>query len=289
MTSQPRSRLGRQTASYFGDHMAYTLATKIRYRAQILSNKKEQINKLLKGIETGDPASVSVVNEAKYIQHNPQTHEGSEGLAELFERLSQTSPRVNIVRVFEDGDYVFAHTEYDFTTRNIGFEIFRFENGQAVEHWDNIQNREELNNSGHSMVDGVTEATDLEDTESNRKLIESFIEEILIQGDLDKLNDYISQDHYTEHNPYLGDDLTQLKSVLSNAKSGRSASVEYKKCHQLLAEGNFVLSVCDGYANQIYSSFFDLYRIKDRKIVEHWDTTEAIPPRSEWKNNNGKF
>ncbi|MEA1890958.1 MAG: hypothetical protein U9N50_14425 [Pseudomonadota bacterium] len=253
------------------------------------SNKKEQIGKLLKGIETGDPASVSVVNEAKYIQHNPQTHEGSEGLAELFKRLSKTSPRVNIVRVFEDDHFVFAHTEYDFATRNIGFEIFRFENGQAVEHWDNIQNRKGPNNSGHSMVDGVTEVTDHECTESNRGLIKSFIENILIQGNFDKLKGYISQDHYTEHNPDIGDDLTQLKSVLSSSNDGGLASVEYKKCHRLLAEGNFVLSVCEGYSKQKYSSFFDLFRIKDGKIVEHWDTTEVIPPRSEWKNNNGKF
>lgn len=253
------------------------------------SNKKEQIYKLLKGIETGDPASVSVVNEAKYIQHNPQTHEGSEGLAALFKRLSKISPQVNIVRVFEDGDFVFAHTEYDFATRNIGFEIFRFEDSQAVEHWDNIQKRSGPNNSGHSMIDGLTEVTDHEVTESNRTVIKSFIEDILIQSDFDKLNDYIRQEHYTEHNPDIGDDVTELKSVLSSSNSDSLTSREYKKCHRLLAEGNFVLSVCEGYTNQTYSSFFDLYRLEDGKIVEHWDTTEAIPPRSEWKNNNGKF
>jgi len=253
------------------------------------SNKKDQICKLLKGIETGDPASVSVVNEDKYIQHNPQTHEGSEGLAELFKRLSKTSPRVNIVRVFEDGDFVFAHTEYDFATRNIGFEIFRFENGQAVEHWDNIQERKGPNDSGHSMVDGITEVTDHEMTESNRRVINSFVEDILIQGYLEKLNDFINEEHYTEHNPGLGDNLVELRSVLSSSKNDASVSIEYKKCHRFLAEGNFVLSVCEGYANQIHSSFFDLYRLKDGKIIEHWDTTEAIPPRSEWKNNNGKF
>ena len=251
----------------------------------MLSNKKEQISKLLKGIETGDPASVSVVNETKYIQHNLQ----SEGLTELFKRPSKTSPRVNIVRVFEDGHNVFSHTEYDFATRNIAFEIFRFEKGQAVEHWDNNQKRKGPNNSGHSMVDGVTEATDHECTESNRSLIKSFVEDILIQGDLDKSYDYISQDHYTEHKLCMGDDLSRLKSVLSDYNSGSFTSVEYKKYHRLLAEGNFVLSVCDGYAKQIYSSFFDLYRVKDGKIVGHWDTTEEIPPRSEWKNNNGKF
>ncbi len=33
-------------------------------------NKKDQIFTLLKGIETGDPEAVTVVNESKYIQHN---------------------------------------------------------------------------------------------------------------------------------------------------------------------------------------------------------------------------
>ena len=96
--------------------------------------KKDRILAFLKSIETGDPGPIAVVNEEKYIQHNPQTEEGSEGLAVLFQRLSKTSPRVNIVRAFEDGDFVFAHTEYDFSRRNIGFEVFRFEDGRAVEH-----------------------------------------------------------------------------------------------------------------------------------------------------------
>jgi len=101
--------------------------------------KKDQIRALLKSIETGESGPVAVVNEAVYIQHNPQTQEGSEGLAALFKRLSKTSPRVNIVRAFEDGDFVFAHTEYDFASRKIGFEVFRFVGGRAVEHWDTTE------------------------------------------------------------------------------------------------------------------------------------------------------
>ena len=253
------------------------------------SNRKEQICNLLKGIESGDPASVAVVNEEKYIQHNPQTHEGSEGLAALFKRLSKTSPRVNIVRVFKDGDFVFGHTEYDFDTRNIGFEIFRFENNHAVEHWDNIQKRKGPNGSGHSMVDGNTEVEDLGETENNRSIIQSFVENVLIQGQLEKLDTYFSQEYYTEHSPELDDNLANLKSYLSTQDSGNSASIEYKTCHRLLAEGNFVLSVGEGLVSQTPTSFFDLYRLKGGVIVEHWDTTEAVPPRSVWKNNNGKF
>lgn len=257
--------------------------------ASMVTNKKEQICELLKGIETGDPATVSVVNEDKYIQHNPQTHEGSEGLAVLFKRLSKTSPRVNIVRIFEEGDFVFAHTEYDFSARNIGFEIFRFEDGQAVEHWDNIQERLGPNRSAHSMVDGSTEVTDHEVTESNRKVIQSFIENVLVNGQFHTLDDYINHDNFTEHNPHFGDDLAELRLGFSNRSSNDLRLISYVKCHRLLSEGNFVLSVCEGHVNHVPTSFFDLYRLEQGKIVEHWDTTESIPPRSEWKNNNGKF
>ena len=193
------------------------------------------------------------------------------------------------MRVFEDGDFVFAHTEYDFATRNIGFEIFRFENSQAVEHWDNIQKRKGPNISGHSMVDGKTKVMDYEMTESNRMLIQSFIEDVLIQRHFENLDDYINQKHYEEHNPRFGDDLAELTGALSRSPNDGSISIKYDKCHRLLSEGNFVLSVCEGYANQTLSSFFDLYRLKDGEIVEHWDTTEAIPHRNEWKNSNGKF
>ena len=146
------------------------------------ASKKEQIRALLKSIETGEPGPAAVVNEAIYIQHNPQTHEGSEGLAQLFKRLSNTEPRVNMVRGFEDGNFVFAHMEYDFASRKVCFEVFRFQDGQAVEHWDNIQERQGPNGSGRSMVDGPTEASDHELTESNRSLVRSFAETVLVAG-----------------------------------------------------------------------------------------------------------
>ena len=253
------------------------------------SDRKRLIRDLLKGIETGDPTTVSVVNEGKYIQHNPQTFEGSEGLATLFKRLSKTSPRVNIVRVFEDGDFIFGHTEYDFAQRNIGFEVFRFENGQAVEHWDNIQRRAGPNLSGHTMVDGSVEITDTEKTDSNRTIIKSFVQEILINGSWNRLHTYVDADEYTEHSPNLGDNLDHLQAMFSGLGNGESSVIRYERCHRVLAEGNFVLSMCEGSSGGEPTAFFDLYRLSSGKIVEHWDTVEAIPPQSEWKNRNGKF
>jgi predicted SnoaL-like aldol condensation-catalyzing enzyme len=250
--------------------------------------KKDQIRALLKSIETGNPASVAVVNEAKYIQHNPQTHEGSEGLAALFKRLSKTEPRVNMVRGFEDGAFVFAQMEYDFSSRKICFEVFRFEDGQAVEHWDNIQERLGPNQSGHSMVDGSIEVVDLELTESNRTHARSFIEIVLVGGQIDRLTDYVAETGYVDHNPRLGDGISILRSALEAKDEGRRR-IDYHRIHRVLAEGNFVLCVSEGNYDGIPSAFYDLFRLDKGKIVEHWDTTEKIAPRSEWKNDNGKF
>jgi len=249
---------------------------------------KDKIRALLKGIETGDPDSVAVVNEAKYIQHNPQTHEGSEGLAALFRRLSLTDPKVNIVRAFEDGDFVFAHTEYDFASRKIGFEVFRFEGGRAVEHWDNIQERRGPNAAGRSMVDGPTEATELESTEANRALVRSFVEAALIGRRLEALGEFIDAAGFTDHNPRFGDGLPALRSALE-AQTGDGPTIRYDRLHRVLAEGNFVLSVSEGFLGGVHSAFYDLFRISGGRIVEHWDTVEKIAPREQWRNDNGKF
>ncbi len=250
-----------------------------------MTGRKDRIRALLKGIETGDPDSVTVVNEAQYIQHNPETHEGSEGLAVLFARLAKTSPKVNIVRAFEDGDYVFAHTEYDFGSPKVGFEVFRFDGEQTVEHWDNIQPRQGPNPSGREMVDGPIEAVDLERTEANRQRVLAFTESVLVGGGFDRLEEFIRSDDFVQHSPRIGDGLAAFRALLTDP----SDAPHYEHCHRVLAEGCFVLAVSEGSLRGAHSAFYDLYRLVDGKLVEHWDTVETVPPRSEWKNDNGKF
>ena len=250
-------------------------------------SKKHLLRKFLKGIETGDAMAAAVVNEEKHIQHNPQTHEGSEGIAALFARLSKTSPRITFMRVFEDGDFAFAHNEYDFASLRIAFEVFRFEDGRAVEHWDNIQPKQGPNPSGHEMLDGATEITDIEKTETNRALIRIFVDEVLVRRQLDRLEDYLDE-AFIQHNPHIADGISALREALQLSANG-NLKFQYDQIHRVLAEGNFVLCVSEGKRDGVHTSFYDLFRVADGKIVEHWDTIEAVPPRSEWKNKNGKF
>ncbi len=253
-----------------------------------MSSKRQLLQKLLKGIETGDPEAAAVVNEDKYIQHNPRTGEGSPGLAALFARLATTNPRVTFVRVFEDGDFAFAHNEYDFGGVEVAFEVFRFEDGKAVEHWDNIQPQQPLNPSGRGMLDGEIAITDLDRTEANRSLVSTFVQRVLVERQFDLFETYVASD-LLQHDPEIADGIGALKAMLESSTVDGKPAITYWRRHRVLAEGNFVLCMSEGSKGGTHSGLYDLFRVADGRIAERWNTISPIAPRDEWKNENGKF
>ncbi|HEU4719941.1 MAG TPA: nuclear transport factor 2 family protein, partial [Gemmatimonadaceae bacterium] len=176
----------------------------------------------------------------------------------------------------------------DFFGPKIGFDIFRFENGRIVEHWDNLQTTAGPNPSGHTMVDGPTRATDLDATAANKGLVRRFVDDILVNGRMERLAGYFDGDRYVQHNPQIGDGLSGLGAALQ-ALASAGVTMRYDRIHQVLGEGDFVLVVSEGSFGGEPTSFYDLFRVEHGRIAEHWDTIETIPPRSEWKNQNGKF
>lgn len=58
-----------------------------------------------------------------------------------------------IKRIIQDGDYVFAHIEFIEESEFIGFEVFRFQEYQIIEHWDNYPEKEPVKLNGRSMID----------------------------------------------------------------------------------------------------------------------------------------
>ena len=250
---------------------------------------KEKVVELLKAIETGATDPVAYINPNKYIQHNLAVADGLGGFGELLKTLPPNTAKVNTARVFQDGDYVFTHTDYNFFGPKIGFDIFRLENGLIVEHWDNLQEKPANSNpSGHTMIDGETTRTDIPKTEENKKLVKQFVEDILVNGKMDKLAGYFNGDNYIQHNPQIPDQLSGLGGTLS-ALAKQGIYLKYDTIHKVLGEGNFVLVVSEGHFGKAYNAFYDLFRVENGKIAEHWDVIEPIPAKESWKNNNGKF
>jgi len=253
-----------------------------------MASYKQQVVELLKTIETGDNKSIAYINPDRYVQHNLAVADGLAGLLALLQALPKGSAKVHTLRVFQDGNFVFAHTDYDFFGPKVGFDIFRFEDGKVVEHWDNLQEAAATPNpSGHTMIDGPTTASDLDKTESNKSLMQTYMADLLT-GRRDRFASYFDGNNYIQHSPLVADNLTGLFAGLQTLAT-QGLAVKYNRVHKVLGDGNFVLVVAEGSFGDRPSSYYDLYRIQNGKIAEHWDTIEPIPPRADWKNSTGKF
>lgn len=249
---------------------------------------KAKVLALLNSLESGDPAPAVYINPNKYIQHNLMVGDGLAAFGQLLQRKPARGFKVNIVRAFQDGDYVFTHTEYDFFGPKVGFDIFRFENGLIVEHWDNLQEPARVTRSGHSMTDGPVAAGELDKTAANKHLVRSFYKDVLLGSQPDKITQYISAEKYIQHNPGIGDGLAGLGAALAEmAQAG--LAMEMRKVHLIVGEGDFVLGQAEGSFAGKEVTFYDLFRIENGRITEHWDVIEPLLPKEQWKNSNGKF
>lgn len=259
--------------------------------AQSASNDislKDKAIALIESIETGDQSTIAYINPDKYIQHNPLVADGLEGFAEVLKNKPEQGFKAEVLRAFQDGDYVVTHTKYDFFGPKSGIDIFRFEDGLIVEHWDNLLAVQPPNASGRTQFDGETERTDLDKTEENKKLVKAFYDVVILGGQMERLGEFFHGDTYIQHNPLLPDGVS---GFLNGVKGMMEQGIEMRleKLHMLLGQGNFVLGVAEGtFAGKPYA-FYDLFRIKDEKLAEHWDIMAEIPPESDWKNTNGKF
>ncbi|MEI6796526.1 MAG: hypothetical protein WCK39_06650 [Methanomassiliicoccales archaeon] len=251
-------------------------------------DRKKAAVELLKSFEAKDPkVAERYISATRYVQHNLGAADGRAGFLQL---LNMPVPfKVNAVRAFQDGDFVFTHTDYDFFGPKIGFDVLRFEGDQAVEHWDNLTvTPDTLNPSDRSMLDGPTEVRDLDKTLENKKLVGGFVIEVLVNGDYSQISKYFDGNKYIQHNPLIGDGIPSLIAGLSDlAKQGMG--IVYTKARLVMGEGNFVLAMSEGRLGPHPTAYYDLFRVENGKIAEHWDVIQAIPPKAEWKNSNGKF
>ena len=132
-------------------------------------------------------------------------------------QLPKGSARAKPVRVFQDGDFVFAHTDYDFFGPKIGFDIFRFENGKIVEHWDNLQEKPAKRQSErpHDVRRARRGRPTSTRPRPTRRSCARFVDDILVNGRMEKLAGYFDGDQYVQHNPQIADGLSGLGAALA--------------------------------------------------------------------------
>ena len=242
---------------------------------------------------SGDTELAASLLDENYIQHNLAYGTGRDAFVGSVEYLASAPVKttVNNIRAFEDGEYVFLQTVYNFAGagEQVAFDIFRFdEDGKIAEHWDNLAALAEANPSGHTQIDGTMELTDLDKTEENRELVKDFLYDVMQGNNADKTPDYFDGDAYIQHNTGIADGVSGLGDALT-ALAEQGIEMIYDEVHMVLAQGNYVLAVSEGTFGGVPTSYYDLWRVENGKIAEHWDVMETIADEATWQNQNGKF
>ena len=245
----------------------------------------ELANAINKAVMAGDAETASSLVTENYIQHTPLVPDGRKGLEMLVSKIKKQeipAPKITNVRSFSDGNFVILHHDVMWPDRKAMFEIFRMENGLAAEHWSGIMNHPEKTANGHTMLDGATEITDKTITVKNKALAKSFVETVLIKGQFDKILDYY-QPGIIQHNPFIDNSVQGLiKGIEDLQKQG--ITIEIQKIWNVFGEGNFVLVCSEGLFAGKPTAFFDLFRMENGKVVEHWDVLQDIPEKLAHEN-----
>ena len=259
---------------------------------KIIMTNKEKALALIGTFVSGDTAKAKELLAPGYIQHNLAFGTGADAFVAAVEGLAQAPVKttVNNIRAFEDGDKVFLQTVYNFAGagEQVGFDVFRFDaDGKIAEHWDNLADKAAPNPSGHTQIDGTLEKKDV-DKEETRNVVAGFVGDVLRGENPDKLTSYYDGDKYIQHNTAIADGLSGLGAALE-AMAKQGISMVYNKTHMVLADGDYALACSEGTFGGVPTTYYDLFRVENGFIAEHWDVMETLADKSTWANENGKF
>ena len=123
--------------------------------------------------------------------------------------------------------------------------------------------------------------------ESNREIIEMFINSVFVKHDFSFLEKYM-RDDYIQHNP----DVPQGKAgFIQFFEKTFKAMPDFKyTIKQIVAEGDRVMAYCTtsgthtggewlgkaATGNKLKFDVVDIFRVQDGKIAEHWDVADSL-------------
>ena len=160
--------------------------------AQELSQKEKSISLLEKAFSTNqDRSGLAYINEKKYIQHNLYAQDGIKGLKEYLDYLKGKELENKVIIAFEDDNHVItlSLSKKDKQISKV-IDIFRFEKGLMVEHWDNAQELKK------DEILKTIKIADLDKTSENKKLIKEMIDKKISEGTYLKTHKILAQGNF---------------------------------------------------------------------------------------------
>ena len=242
----------------------------------------EKVLAVLEAIRAQDaPRAIQYV-KVDFVQHYPYIAAGAEGLKQYVNNSTPAQLNFTIVRAFQDGPYVITQVKAGPSGDDM-FAVYRFQDGLIVEHWAFSAPNAPPNKSGHTQVDGPTEAQHLAETEKNKAFARRYYEIFHLGKDRSRNNEFFTEDLMIRHEPGVRDGVQEFLRDVEVLMQHRTID----EIKLLFGQGDLVFIAAKGTHEGEPCAYIDLYRVENERIVVHWGFPEMISPRPEWKNNNG--
>ena len=197
-----------------------------------------------------------------YLQHNPAAASGITTFKSVMGSfVPSASFQFTRLRTFADCDLVVVQGSYSAT--GVIFDMFRIMDGKIMEHWDSDANQA-------SATEGPSELADLDHTALNRAVFDDLFAAVIASGSSATFEPFLASTFITHRaqsniGPSAWADYLDTESIV------------YAKVHHQVVDGNFVFALSEGTRNGTAYGFYDLFRLEDGLIVEHWDSRRAVP------------
>ena len=253
---------------------------------KLISNRKnlmkqEDINKSIirdfyrRAVSQGDIAFAEQIVADDYIQHSSAVKPGKAGLMEALNYMKQmpkpATTSTPFMRLLAEDDYVVTNMSFGWGGKQkVVVDIFRFRDGQVVEHWDALQDQPDTTLNGHAMMDGDVVPGGADLTVSNKSIVKNFYQRVFIDKQFDAMPNFVAPD-LIQHNPEIANGTRGLTDYLVQ----KSDSMSIEKIGLFVGEGNFVVVQSEGKLNQKPATFYEVFRLTDGKIVEQWGVKQV--------------
>ncbi|HWG26093.1 nuclear transport factor 2 family protein [Actinospica sp.] len=230
-----------------------------------------------------------------YLQHNPTVGNGPAALEQFVTGVHAQYPKLKFttIRAVAEGDLVFLQNQNVVApgaTPLDDFDVYRVDNGKIVEHWDVLESQPSSSANGNSYASELSKPESdyapASVTAQDKGLVLDYLTEVTQDHEPSAIGQYVAPSLY-QHDPTLANGSAAIEqSYASLLAQNPYYGVQIA---QVAAEGDLVAvhaHVRDT-PSALGQSVVYLFRVRDGKIVEEWDSTENVPATS--ANDNTMF
>ncbi|MCD1127015.1 nuclear transport factor 2 family protein [Jinshanibacter sp. LJY008] len=125
-----------------------------------------------------------------------------------------------------------------------------------------------------------------ESQQTNKQTVIEFYQQAINKKDAEAAVKYLGPD-YVQHNPLAQDGIEGLKNYIAYLK--KELPQKHNEIKKVFADGDYVILHVKSTQSPDDTglAIIDIFKLKDGKIIEHWDVIQPIPATS--ANNNGMF